>query len=105
MQVEESHIGEAIVDAGDMLVNLHLADSNRRALGDGSMDLDAIIMALYVIDYADGQRFATPEPLGPGGDPYPAMFAEPDPQALDKLVGDRRRLLAKARRCGKRMTP
>ena len=34
----------------DMLVNLHLADSNRCALGDGSMDIDAIIMALYVIE-------------------------------------------------------
>ena len=32
MQAEESHIGEALVDAGDMLVNLHMADSNRTAL-------------------------------------------------------------------------
>ena len=88
MQVEEAHIGEAIASAGEKLVNLHLADSNRCALGDGSLDLDAIIMALYAIGYADGQRFATPEPLGPGGAPYPAMFGKPDPAVLDKLVGD-----------------
>lgn len=43
MQSEEKHIGEAILEAGDMLVNLHLADSNRCALGKGAMDLDTII--------------------------------------------------------------
>jgi len=37
---------------------------------------------------ADGQRFVTPEPLGPGGDPYPAMFGKPDGALLDKLVSD-----------------
>jgi len=86
MQSEEPNIAQAILDAGDMLINLHLADSNRCALGMGSLDVDAIIMALYVLDYTDGLRFATPEPLGPGGDPYPAMFGKPDPEALDNLV-------------------
>lgn len=47
MQSAETHIGEALLDAGDQLVNLHLADSHRGALGTGSMDLDTIIMALY----------------------------------------------------------
>ena len=88
MQAEESNIAESIIDAGGTLVNLHLADSNRCALGDGSMDLDAILMALYVIGFAGEDRFATPEPLGPGGAPYPAMFGKPDPAILDKLVAD-----------------
>jgi len=88
MQVEEENIAEAILSAGPRLINLHLADSNRRALGSGSMDLDAILMALYAIGYADGDRYATPEPLGPGGDPYPAMFGRPDAAALDRLVAD-----------------
>ena len=88
MQVGEAVISESLVNAGDMLVNLHLADSNRCALGDGSMDIDAIIMALYVIGYTEGRRFATPEPLGPGGDPYPAMFGKPDKASVDKLVAD-----------------
>ena len=48
----------------------------------------AILMALYTIDYTDGPHFATPEPLGPGGDPYPAMFGKPDEDVLDKLVAD-----------------
>ncbi len=88
MQSEESNIAQALLEAGDMLINLHLADSNRHALGKGSLDLDAVLMALYILEYTDGQRFATPEPLGPGGDPYPAMFGKPDVKLLDKLVSD-----------------
>jgi sugar phosphate isomerase/epimerase len=86
MQVEEPNIAEAILAAGAQLINLHLADSNRCALGDGSLDVDAILMALYLVGYLAGPRFATPEPLGPGGDPYPAMFGRPDAARLDDLV-------------------
>jgi len=45
-------------------------------------------MALYTLDYTKGPCFATPEPLGPGGDPYPAMHGQPDPDLLDALVRD-----------------
>jgi len=86
MQVEEANIAQTLLDAGDRLVNLHLADSNRCALGEGSMDLDSILMALYVIGYAGGERFCTPEPLGPGGDPYPAMYGKPESEMLGRLV-------------------
>ncbi|OGV65703.1 MAG: sugar phosphate isomerase [Lentisphaerae bacterium RIFOXYC12_FULL_60_16] len=86
MQVEESNIADTLFQAGDRVINLHLADSNRCALGDGSLDIDAIIMALYCTGYTQGNRFATPEPLGPGGDPYPAMFGKPSAALLDQLV-------------------
>jgi D-psicose/D-tagatose/L-ribulose 3-epimerase len=86
MQVEESHIGSALIEAGEQLTNLHMADSNRCALGDGSLDLDIIIMSLYVIRYNRAGCFCTPEPLGPGGDPYPAMHSMADPLLLDNLV-------------------
>jgi D-psicose/D-tagatose/L-ribulose 3-epimerase len=86
MQSEERHIGEAIVEAGDQLVNLHFADSNRCALGEGSMDVCTIIRALYAIGYNTEGRFVTFEPLGPGGDPYPAMHGRPDKAKLDALV-------------------
>ena len=87
MLVEESHIGKTIVDAKGMLTNLHIADTNRSALGEGSLDLDVLIMALYVIGYNnDDYCFVTPEPLGPGGDPYPAMYGKSDPEKLDNLV-------------------
>jgi sugar phosphate isomerase/epimerase len=86
MQVEESHIGEAVIEAGNRLVNLHLADSNRGALGEGSLDVDTLIMALYLIGYNVDGRFVTAEPLGPGGDPYPAMYGRPDKPKLEHLV-------------------
>jgi sugar phosphate isomerase/epimerase len=86
MQAEEPHIGEAVLKAGKRLINLHLADSNRCALGDGSLDVDTLIMALYAIGYNRTGCFVTPEPLGPGGDPYPAMFGKPDKPLLDSLV-------------------
>ena len=54
------------------IIGLHMADSSRCALGDGSMDLDTIIMALYLIGYNREGRFVTPEPLGPG-DPFPVI--------------------------------
>jgi sugar phosphate isomerase/epimerase len=86
MQSEESHIGTALLDAGEMLANLHFADSNRSALGEGSMDVATIIRALYVIGFNRPGRFVTFEPLGPGGDPYPAMYGKPDKAKLDALV-------------------
>lgn len=89
MLVEESHIGEALLSAGKRLTNLHMADTNRCALGDGSLDLDTIIMALYLLDYNNSDScFVTPEPLGPGGDPYPMQNSKTDPAILDKLVFD-----------------
>jgi D-psicose/D-tagatose/L-ribulose 3-epimerase len=86
MQSEESHVAQTIIDAGEMLVNLHMADTNRYALGEGSLDLDTIIMALYIIGYNRDGRYVTPEPLGPGAGPYPAMHGKPDKAILDKLV-------------------
>lgn len=86
MQSEEKHIPSAILEAGEMLTNLHMADSNRRALGEGALDLDTIIMALYLIRYNRPGCFVTPEPLGPGGDPYPAMNNIPDQDLLDQMV-------------------
>jgi sugar phosphate isomerase/epimerase len=85
MQAEEDNIGEAICQAGGRLGNLHLADSNRRALGLGGMDLDTVIRACYLAGLNE-RGFATAEPLGPGGDPYPAMNGRPDPASLDRMV-------------------
>lgn len=88
MLTEESHIGEALLKAGSQLVNLHLADSNRDALGNGSIDLDMIIMALYLIGFNQEGHFVTPEPLGAGSDPYPAANGKPDKRKLEKLVNE-----------------
>jgi len=87
MLTEESHIARTIADSGGRLTNLHLAVTNRCALGEGSLDVDTLMMALYLIGYNNDWCYCTPEPLGPGGDPYPAMFGKPDAALLDTLVG------------------
>ena len=87
MYTEEDHVSGTILDFGQMMTNLHMADSNRRALGNGSLDLDLVLMALYVTGYNNDKCFCSAEPLGPGGDPYPQMFGSPEPEVLDKLVG------------------
>jgi hypothetical protein len=43
-------------------------------------------MALYVVNFNVDDKFTTPEPLGPGGNPYPAMYGKPDKKVLDRLV-------------------
>lgn len=84
----ESHIGETILKYGDYLVNIHMADTNRMALGTGMLNLDSVIMSLYLIGYNNKNAFLSAEPLGPTADPYPQMNGITDPQILDKLVSD-----------------
>jgi len=89
MLTEEPHIGEAILRCGDRLTNLHLADTTRGALGTGSLDLETVIMALYLMDYNNREAtWVTPEPLGAGADPYPMQNSKVDPAILDKMVFD-----------------
>jgi sugar phosphate isomerase/epimerase len=83
----EQHMPSVIVEYGDMLTNLHMADTNRRALGTGFLDLDMVLMALYVAGYNNDKCFCSAEPLGPGGDPYDQLYGAPDPDMLDNLVG------------------
>lgn len=83
---EEPHIGEALIGCGEMLTNLHLADTNRRGLGTGSLDLDIVIMALYAIGYNNKYCFCTLEPLGGGANPYDMLYGQPDVEAVDALV-------------------
>lgn len=86
MLTEERHIAKTILEYGDYLINLHMADTNRMALGRGMMDLDRILKALYLAGCNNDKFFCTPEPLGPGGDPYPAMHGIQDSGSLDLMV-------------------
>lgn len=85
---EEEHVGEAILRAGDQLVNLHLADSNRGPLGHGMMDVDDVIMALYLLAYNQKGRFVTGEALGIGGNPYSLMETSSNEERFDLIVQD-----------------
>jgi D-psicose/D-tagatose/L-ribulose 3-epimerase len=82
----ESHIGQALLDHGDRIVNVHLADTDRKALGSAMFDLDTFLMVMYLNGYNDRNVFCTAEPLGPGADPYQAMNGLSDPKILDDLV-------------------
>jgi sugar phosphate isomerase/epimerase len=82
----EKHVASTLIEYGDLIINLHLADTNRRALGTGSLDLDLVIMALYIVGYNNGGCFCTPEPLGAGSNPYVAMYGTPESEVLDELV-------------------
>jgi len=85
MYGEETNPYEALLTHGERLINVHLADTNRRALGQGGLDLDLVLLALHSTGYA-ARGYCTAEPLGPGGDPYPALFGRPGEEALDLLV-------------------
>ena len=86
MSLEETHVGEAILLAGDRLANLHLADTNRDALGTANLDLDTVIMAAYLAGMNRPGRFLTPEPLGPFPDPYVLATGPCDAKVMDELV-------------------
>lgn len=86
MLAGEGHLGRALLEYGPLLANLHLADTNRRALGSGQLDVDVVIMALYATGYHEAEGFCTAEPLGTGANPYAMMFGAPDAPALDAMV-------------------
>ena len=69
MNIEERDPAEAIRKAGEPLVNVHIADSNRQAVGYSHTDFEAIVRALKEIDY---QGALALEPLPPVPDPYVA---------------------------------
>ncbi len=51
MNIEDAHIGEALIRNRDYVRYVHLADSNRHAPGDGHLDFDDIFSALAKIKY------------------------------------------------------
>ncbi|MBE3580072.1 MAG: sugar phosphate isomerase/epimerase [Thermoanaerobacteraceae bacterium] len=69
MNIEEKDIAQAIRAAKGMLVNLHVADSNRTAVGEGHIDFKAVLQALLDIGY---EGMLSLEPLPPVPDPYMA---------------------------------
>jgi D-psicose/D-tagatose/L-ribulose 3-epimerase len=84
----ENHIGETLLEYKDYLINIHLADTNRKALGSGMLNIDVFIMSLYLMGYNEKRAFCSAEPLGPGADPYQQMNSKNDPAMLDSLVKD-----------------
>lgn len=51
MNIEESDIGQAIIETGDRLGYFHTGDSHRGYLGSGSIDLAGVFRAIVKADY------------------------------------------------------
>ena len=73
MNIEDNDPAEAARKAGDLLVNMHISDSNRGAVGHGHTDFKAIVRALKEIDY---QGILTMEPVPPIPDAFMAISME-----------------------------
>lgn len=64
MMAGEEHPGQAILDAGEQLLNLHLKDTHeQRPIGNGMLDVDTLIRALYLAGFNQPGHFAVGEPL------------------------------------------
>ncbi len=74
MNIEEADMTAAIRRAGDLLVNMHISDSNRMPPGRGHTDFGALLRALREINYTGALVL---EPVPPGPDPLLAVtFSE-----------------------------
>jgi len=51
MNIEDADLSKAILDCGDLLGYIHIADSNRRYAGAGHIDLKEILNALKTVNY------------------------------------------------------
>ncbi len=85
MNIEERDIPEAIRMAGNNLINVHIADSNRCSVGRGHINFKALIKALKEINY---QYALTLEPLPPVSDPYIALEEGVSENVFDQYAAE-----------------
>lgn len=71
MNIDEADPAKAIRDAGDYLVHMHVADSNRQAPGSGHTDFKEIFNSLKAVDF---QGTIALEPVPPGSNPGTAIM-------------------------------
>lgn len=65
MQIEETDVAAALIEAGDMIGHVHFVDSNRRPVGLGHTDFRGIIAALRAVQYTgylSAEAFPFPDP-------------------------------------------
>jgi D-psicose/D-tagatose/L-ribulose 3-epimerase len=66
LNIEEPDPVLAVFKAGDLICNIHIADSNRQAVGNGHTDFQGIVRALKQIGY---RHYLTLEPVSREADP------------------------------------
>lgn len=78
MNIEETSLAQAILGAGSSIGHVHFADSNRRPVGFGHIEMGSVAEALHHINY---QGYVSAEAL-----PYP----DPDQAAYQTMVAYRK---------------
>jgi sugar phosphate isomerase/epimerase len=91
--IEEPDIAASIRAAGARLWHVQVADTTRRGLGHGHLDLRAVVDALARIDYGGA---IVVEIMAPGPDPFRAIKDEGSAEILD---ADIRESLGRLRAC------
>ncbi len=96
MNIEDSHMGEAILKAGSLLTSMHLSDSNRCAIGRGHINFKEILKALADIKF-QGSLILEPLPLHPN--PFVAADLEEYRSAWDSDIESSINVLRKLESC------
>jgi sugar phosphate isomerase/epimerase len=91
--IEDRSPAVAVRTAGSRLFHLHLADSNRRALGRGHLDVLAIAAAVRAVDYRGSIIL---EVVPPGASPYDVLDRDRALQIVDEYVRESVRVLRQA---------
>ena len=91
--IEEPDVAASIRSAGPRLWHVQAADTTRRGLGHGHLDLGAVADALASVDYGGA---IVVEIMAPGPDPFRAIKDERSAEILD---GDIRDSLRRLRAC------
>jgi sugar phosphate isomerase/epimerase len=89
--IEEPDVAASIRAAGSRLWHVQVADTTRRGLGHGHLDVAAVTEALAAIDYGGA---LVVEIVAPGPDPFQAIKDEHSAEILD---GDLRESLDRLR--------
>jgi sugar phosphate isomerase/epimerase len=81
--IEEPDVAASIQRAGSRLLHVQVADTTRRGLGHGHLDLEPIVGALARSDYGGA---LVVEIMAPGPDPFRAIKDEHSAEILDRDI-------------------
>ncbi len=91
--IEDPDLTVAVLSAGDRLAHVHMADSNRQALGRGHLDVRSFVRVLQATGYAGALAM---EPLPPISNPYVALTEGAPLDQLETYLDECARSLALA---------
>ncbi len=90
MNIEEKHLGAAVIEAGERVFHFHASENDRGAPGSGHVNWQEVRDALRAIDYDRGLSIESFVPTVPGLQTAVSMwrpfFADPDAFARESLT-------------------